>query len=138
MREACVTAHGRSGLGESCWAIGFGIRRYARARGNYIGMVRVYCAHGFNSAHGVAWCVTRHFTFIEALPRRDARRPALSDSVHGVQKLRERNENLQNFSRVNLARRRPPWVRRKPRWTAKCRFYVRVNYRRRNATLTSP
>eukprot|EP00966_Prymnesium_polylepis_P285838 6602871-Prymnesium_polylepis.1 len=26
----------------------------------------------------------------------------------------------------------------KPRWTAKCRVYVRVNYRRRNATLTSP
>ena len=29
-----------------------------------------------------------------------------SDSVHGVQNLRARNENLQNFSRVNLARRR--------------------------------
>eukprot|EP00966_Prymnesium_polylepis_P232792 5383869-Prymnesium_polylepis.1 len=29
-------------------------------------------------------------------------------------------------------------TRRKPRWTAKCRFYIRVNYRRRNATLTSP
>ena len=26
-----------------------------------LGMVRVYCAHGFNSAHGVAWCVTRRF-----------------------------------------------------------------------------
>eukprot|EP00966_Prymnesium_polylepis_P018212 420054-Prymnesium_polylepis.1 len=32
----------------------------------------------------------------------------------------------------------PLGTRRKPRWTAKCRFYKRVDYRRRNATLTSP
>jgi hypothetical protein len=35
-----------------------------------------------------------------------------SDSVHGVQTLRERNENLQNFSRVNFARRRGGRARR--------------------------
>eukprot|EP00966_Prymnesium_polylepis_P279286 6452166-Prymnesium_polylepis.1 len=35
-------------------------------------------------------------------------------------------------------RSRPP-TRRTPRWTAKCRrLRIRVNYRRRNATLTSP
>eukprot|EP00966_Prymnesium_polylepis_P157859 3648439-Prymnesium_polylepis.1 len=32
----------------------------------------------------------------------------------------------------------PRPTRRKPRWTAKCRFYKRVNYSRRNATPTSP
>eukprot|EP00966_Prymnesium_polylepis_P152862 3531007-Prymnesium_polylepis.1 len=46
-------------------------------------MVRVYCAHGFNSAHGVAWCVrASHAVFTYRSAAATGRsRPALTPST---------------------------------------------------------
>eukprot|EP00966_Prymnesium_polylepis_P033191 772021-Prymnesium_polylepis.1 len=74
----------------------------------------------------------------------------MSDAVDGRSAARCRNRIVrQNVTFPQIpatlacgTRPRRDWAdrptRRKPRWTAKCRFYKRVNYSRRNATLTSP